>query len=449
MYDPAAVNGVYPPPPTYYESARTSKAAISGTPPQPSWNIGASAVPPEAGSNSPPLAAAVLQPPPNETAEVVPTTATAALIGQSLAPAEVRYNQLYAECRRVTMQRDSLQHELNDALAALRMMQLERHKADQDLGRAVSDNQRLASLHRQAMNDVSALQSMLASYQMYGPGYQQVGGAPPPPPPPPPPPVPTSPQLPPQSAATPTIREASPLPGSPVAEGGAPTGAARSSVAPLSAPSSTRKQSKKQQEVQAEQMTKEAFITHLERVIAQKDTLLAKLEGKLPDTVDAAAQACAGTGTARTQTDDVMPSGPSGDATVELRELMVDAGFASLRPIALQIAAVATQQTIGRTSSYGAGRSSPQTSAGGWNSNRNDRRSSAEGDVAALVDSPFLVPESSTPRWADEPVEFELRQSSAASSSPAKNGRPSSGMNDSSREAWKPRGGAGRTSRTL
>jgi hypothetical protein len=366
----------------------------------------------------------------------------------------LRYNQLVSEYRRAVTDRDAFLSELGEVKGALRVVKLERQKADTELARTRHENTRLSNMLRQAMADVSSLQCMLESYQRSAPppSLDASGRSPPMGQAHVPPPLPggTSPMILPQPMALPPPVEA------------APAAAVKPLPSPLAAPATastfTRKLSKKQQETLTEQTNKDSIITHLERLVALKDAELSKLGGKGPSTVASAVQACVGTVSSRTQTDDVVAPQRQGvlgsvtEAVFDLKGLMVESGFVTMRPLSLVVVhgPPTTSPSSGAAVNGTAGRKgfSPGGAATGGNL-RGDRRSSLDGDMAALNDSPFHVPESGTPRWADEPVDFELSLANRSLSASQPSAAAQSPKSES-KEAWKPRGSAGgRASKTL
>lgn len=192
--------------------------------------------------------------------------------------------------------------------------------------------------------------------------------------------------------------------------------------APPASSQTLKKVSKKQQEVNAENMSKDAYITHLERLLQQKDESLSKFEGRGPEMLDSAVQATVWTVVARTQTDedggdaaDASSSSSANDIScVDGKGLLLDArqmlainGFTTLRPLTLQLIAdpLITASGSGVQSS---GSMSPpprwQHRPYALTKKRSCGQISNESNpIVELADVP-----SGSLRWADEPCDLDL-----------------------------------------
>jgi hypothetical protein len=182
-----------------------------------------------------------------------------------------------------------------------------------------------------------------------------------------------------------------------------------------------KKVSKKQQEVNAENMSKEAYITHLERLVQLKEEQLSKYEGTGPDMLDSAVQATVWMATARTQTDGddgADDSGSSSSSTthvdmnaiadgkgllLDARQLFTQSGFTTLRPLTLQLM---TDPLV----CSGHGSVSPQPK---WQhrpyaltKKRSCGQMSNESNPVELAD--ISAPTGGSLRWADEPCDLDL-----------------------------------------
>lgn len=186
-----------------------------------------------------------------------------------------------------------------------------------------------------------------------------------------------------------------------------------------------KKVSKKQQEVNSENMSKDAYITHLERLIQMKDDMLAKYEGRGPETLDSAVQATVRSVVARTQTDEdgdgeesSTGSAAGPDTTyVDGKSLLLDAhqmltvsGFTTLRPLTLQLIA---DPSINFTAAPG-GALSPQPRWQHRPYGLTKKRSSLQGGANSAESTPMMVEladvsaPSGSLRWADEPCDLDL-----------------------------------------
>lgn len=247
------------------------------------------------------------------------------------------------------------------------------------------------------------------------------------------------PQSQPQVVSTPTIpTPSSPAPQSPkILPQASPTTKGPSKLsAPPASTQPVKKVSKKQQEINAENMSKDAYITYLERLIQNKDEMLAKYEGTGPETLDSAVQATVRTTIARTQTEhDSEEQHDGGDASssssaadvdptyVDGKSLLLDAhqmltvsGFTTLRPLTLQLVADPALTLVG-SGAGGAGGASPQPRwqhrpYGGLSGSK--KRSSIPGLGNSAEGTPMMVDlvdvsaPSGSLRWADEPCDLDL-----------------------------------------
>lgn len=192
-------------------------------------------------------------------------------------------------------------------------------------------------------------------------------------------------------------------------------------AAPPQSSQPVRKVSKKQQEAQAETMTKEAYITHLEKLVQLKDDQLARFEGRGPEMLDSAVQATVWSCPARTQTDDdtsgsaLRETSPSGSELLSVQNLLVQCAFTTLRPLTLQLyrddsAHNGSLQTFGSTLQSAA---SPQPRWAHRPYALTKKHSSGQMSVDSntgpndnsMVE--LIAPMPSSMRWADEPCDFD------------------------------------------
>lgn len=186
---------------------------------------------------------------------------------------------------------------------------------------------------------------------------------------------------------------------------------------PLTMPG--KKLSKKQQEAQSEAMSKEAYVTHLERLIALRDEQLSKYEGRGPEMLDSACQATVKVSVARTQTDEGEDVG-SGDSDevsgrcegnvvlLEAQSLMTQCGLTTLRPLSLQLYHEASQ--CGSSPQNSSASPQPKWSHRPYIGTTGKRTSSlrlSESGVAEQLE--IMPPLPSSTRWADEPCEMDSR----------------------------------------
>mmetsp|Transcript_81945 Transcript_81945/g.95731 ORF Transcript_81945/g.95731 Transcript_81945/m.95731 type:complete len:538 (+) Transcript_81945:233-1846(+) len=238
---------------------------------------------------------------------------------------------------------------------------------------------------------------------------------------------------------------------------------ASSSASKLSAPpqsasgSVARKVSKRQLEAEEENMSKDAKIAHLERLLQIKDERIAKLEGDAAELLDSACQATVWTNSVRTQTGEVghddgddrsnmSPSSsdaqsgvlPKRGDVLELQSLIVECGFTTLRPLAIQLmgadctSSALVSVTIpssvrgggGTTLEHGQQLTTPSPKPR-WAhcpyplTKKNSTGQMSAGELSqGDASMELLAPLPSSHRWADDPCDFELQPASSMNSGP-------------------------------
>lgn len=255
----------------------------------------------------------------------------------------------------------------------------------------------------------------------------------------------------PSAPAVPATKSAQPL--TPLQK----AGAAKLAAPPQSSGAVVRKVSKRQLEAEEENMTKDAKIAHLERLLQLKDERLAKLEGEAPEMLDSACQATVWTNSIRTQTDEGVGSvaeggdegrgsgSPSSSDTQsgmkrnelqELQSLMVECGFTTLRPLTIQLFGVDNVPTSSSLVALPAAAASAKGSAQDvsqftspsprprWahcpypltKKNSTGQMSTGETSQGEASMVELLAPLPSNHRWADDPCELELQPASSMNS---------------------------------
>ena len=181
-------------------------------------------------------------------------------------------------------------------------------------------------------------------------------------------------------------------------------------------PASSHRQSKKAQEMAAEEKTKEAYVTHLERLIQHKDEELSRLQGQPPEAVPVAVQVGPTLTSANTQTDDGEGSVPTSPKLAQSGSAIALAKQASGSSIGSGGVTVQTLTSMTTSRPIRFRVVLPEPSSASQQQSVNPPPLVPAQQPHAVASQPPSQKEHLTPasvpelvqRWSDEPMEFEV-----------------------------------------